>query len=78
MKKPKKSNEFKKRSDIETLEKARQKLIRAKELVEKVFPRNNDVNDYFIDRITILTNKEHGFLTNDLNIDDLIEKIERR
>ena len=66
------------REKIELLRKAQRKLFEVVEIIEEVFPDDRNVKAYLIDHLRIYASGEHGFLTSDPNIDELIEKIEER
>lgn len=68
--------------DISNLE----KLELVKELLGICIDTSNDVADdtdddnaraYFVDPLTIMSTKEHGFMSRDFNIDKWIERLEK-
>ncbi len=61
---------------IEILEEAREHLETAVELIEQVFPSDKYVRAYMIDQLRIRVSSDHGFLSGDLNMDNLIERLE--
>ena len=68
------------RKKIELLRKAQEKLLRVIEIIEKVFPDDEEVGAYLIPRLKIAASDKHDFVTDALNIDKLIRRIkgERR
>lgn len=60
---------------LDMLEEAREHLQQAVDLIEQVFPKDQYVKAYMIDQLKIRTGKDHGFLSGDLNIDSLIDRI---
>lgn len=60
---------------LDMLEEAREHLRQAVELIEQVFPDDEYVKAYMIDHLKIRTGNDHGFLSGDLNIDSLIDRI---
>lgn len=67
---------MKKEKAIAKLIRAQEKILKAIELVESVFPNDGNVETYFINKLKIMSCNDHGFLSRDLNIDTLIERIE--
>jgi hypothetical protein len=61
---------------IDLVEDARMHLEEAIECLRQAFPRNEYVNAYLLDHLRIRVGSDHGFLSNDLNLDKLIEMIE--
>lgn len=59
---------------LDMLEDAREHLQQAIELIEQVFPNDEYVKAYMIDHLRIRAGSDHGFLSGDLNIDDLIKR----
>jgi hypothetical protein len=60
---------------LDMLEEAREHLQQAVDLIEQVFPDDEYVKAYMIDHLKIRTGNDHGFLSGDLNIDSLIDRI---
>lgn len=60
---------------VDMLEEAREHLQQAIELIEGVFPDDAYVKAYMIDHLRIRAGGDHGFLSNDLNIDSLIDRV---
>lgn len=58
------------------LEEAQYHLQTAGELIEAVLDDVGDQNAkvYFLDRLKIMVSGDHGYLSNDLSVDDLIER----
>ena len=54
---------------------AQQKLFEVIELLEDVFGDDANVKAYLIDHLKMFASNDHGFLSNDLNIDKLIKSI---
>lgn len=68
--------------EIDNVEKARiaQNLLGVcNDLVEQIVDDTGDENAraYMLDHLRIKENDRHGFLTNDMNFDNLIERLER-
>ena len=61
---------------LEALRDAQEKPFQVIETVEEIFPGDADVQMYFVPRLQIACFAEHRFLSDDLNIDDLIMRIE--
>ena len=66
------------RKKIELLRKAQEKLLRVIEIIEEVFPDDDEVNAYLIPRLKIAASEDHDFLTDALNIDKLIRIIKEK
>jgi len=66
------------RKKIELLRKAQEKLLRVIEIIEEVFPADDEVNAYLIPRLKIAASEDHDFLTDALNIDKLIRIIKEK
>lgn len=64
------------REKIEKLREAQEKLFEVIETIEEVFPKDRDVKAYLVDHLRIYASEEHGFMTSDPNLDELIAKIE--
>lgn len=62
---------------IERIESAREHLQEAYDILYGVFSENLNVKTYFLDYLRIKISSDHGFLTNDLNIDDLIKMVKK-
>lgn len=60
---------------LDMLEEAREHLQQAIELIKGVFPDDEYVKAYIIDQLRIRAGGDHGFLSGDLSIDDLIERV---
>ena len=54
---------------------AQEKLFEVIEMLEEVFDDDVNVQTYLIDHLKMFASNNHGFLTNDLNIDKLIKSI---
>lgn len=65
---------------LDTLEEAQQHLEQACELLDSYVEATNDRNAkaYLVDHLRIMASSGHGFISRDLNIDDLIERVEER
>jgi len=63
------------REKISKLLEAKELLFEVMDLVKEVFPGDGNVEAYFIDQLAIHASDDHGFLSNDLNIDQLIERV---
>lgn len=63
---------------IKLLRKAQEKLFRVIEIIEVVFPDDDEVNAYLIPRLKIAASEDHDFLTDALNIDKLIRIIKEK
>jgi hypothetical protein len=61
---------------LDMLEEAREHLQQAVDLIEQVFPDDEYVKAYMIDHLKIRVGCDHGFLSGDLNIDSLIDRIQ--
>jgi len=70
-----KNNELLRR--IEKLEEAREHLQKAHDLIKAVFPNNQKVQTYFLDHLRMKVTQEHGYMSKNLNIDDLIGRLRR-
>ena len=60
---------------IEMLQEAQDKLFEVIELIEEVFPNDGNIEAYLTDHLRIFAHEEHGFLSSDLNIDELMARI---
>lgn len=69
------TDEFSQFERLDMLEEARDHLQQAVDLIEKVFPNDEYVKAYMIDHLKIRTGNDHGFLSDDLNIGKLIDRI---
>jgi len=58
------------------LEEAQAMLLDVIELIESVFPDNASIKAYLTDHLRIYASDEHGFVTSDPNLSELISKIE--
>ena len=58
---------------------AQEKLFEAIELLEVYVKETDDTNAkaYLVDHLKIMASSDHGFLTRDISIDDLIERVDR-
>lgn len=65
-----------KRERTELVEEARECLERAIECVAKAFPGDEYVKAYMLDHLRICASRDHGFLSRDINMDDLIERLD--
>jgi hypothetical protein len=65
-----------KRERIDLVEEARECLERAIECVQEAFPNDEYVKAYMVDHLRICANRDHGFLSRDINMDDLIERLD--
>jgi len=59
---------------VDKLREAQEKLFDAIDLIEKVFPDDKNVRTYLIDHLRIYASDEHGFLTSDPNLDELMNR----
>jgi hypothetical protein len=59
---------------IQYLREAQEKLFEAIELLELACENDANAQAYLIDHLKILTSADHGFASNDLNIDKLISR----
>ena len=62
---------------IEMLTEAQRKLFEVVNMLEEVFDDDVNIQTYLIDPLKTLTSNGHGFLTNDLNIDKVIQSIKK-
>jgi len=62
---------------IHQLEEARENLQSAFNLISEVFPDDGNIKAYFLDKLEIMICEDHGFLSMDLNIDKLIQEVEK-
>lgn len=64
----------------ETLYEAQEHLYEAIRLIETYVSQTDDHNAeaYLLDHLRIFAGREHGFLSRDLNLDDLIERLDER
>lgn len=62
----------------DTLEEAQEKLYEAIRLLEIYVRETGDRNAeaYIVDHLKIIAGRGHGFLSSDLNIDDIIEHLD--
>ena len=62
---------------IDLLYEAQEHLNEAIALLDTYVRQTNDVNAeaYLVDHLKIFAGRNHGFLSSDLNIDDLIERL---
>ena len=60
---------------IDLVEEAREHLNEAIRCLKRAFPGDGYVQAYIIDHLRIQAGSGHGFLSNDPNMDDLIEMI---
>ena len=65
-----------KQEKLELLMDAQDKLNECIELLEQAEGENPDTRAYLIDHLKIMASKDHGFLSKDLNIDDLIDRVQ--
>ncbi len=63
---------------IDLLINAQEKLFECIELLEDAVGDDKNVNTYLIDHLKIFLSNDHGFLSNNLNIDKVIEDIQKR
>jgi len=63
------------REKLDLLEDAQGKMFEIIEILEAVFPDDGNVQAYMIDHLKIKASGGHGFLSNDLNFDDLMERV---
>ena len=68
--------ELTKEEKIEKLREAQEKLFEVIYAIGDVFPDDADIKAYLIDHLRIYASGEHGFLTSDPNLDELIARIE--
>ena len=68
--------ELTKEEKIEKLREAQKKLFEVIYAIGDVFPNDASVQAYLIDHLRIYAAGEHGFLTSDPNLDELIARIE--
>jgi hypothetical protein len=61
---------------MDMLVEARDHLQAAIDLLEEVFPDDGYVQAYMIDYLKIKVSNDHGFLSSDLNMDNLMEMVE--
>ena len=61
---------------IKTLREAQELLYQAINLIEQAVGDDLAINSYLIAPLKIHAGAGHGYLTNDLNIDEVIEKLE--
>lgn len=67
---------FSKEEKIDALRDAQEKLFEVIETLESVFPDDGNVHAYMIDHLKIKASSGHGFLSSDLNFDELIERVQ--
>jgi hypothetical protein len=60
---------------LDLLADAQEKMFEIIEILEAVFPNDGNVNAYMIDHLKIAASEGHGFLSNDLNFDKLMERV---
>ena len=61
---------------VELVEEAQEKLGEVIELLEVACKGDESAKAYIIDHLKIMTTSGHGFCTNDISLDDLIERYE--
>jgi hypothetical protein len=61
---------------IDLVEEARTHLEEAIECLRQAFPNDGYVKAYLLDHLQIRVGGDHGFLSSDVNMDELIERIE--
>ncbi len=59
------------------IDEAQEKMMEAVELLKMYIRETNDQNAkiYIVDHLEIMTYREHGFISSDLNLDDLKDRI---
>lgn len=64
----------------DSLYEAQEHLYEVIRLIETYVSQTNDRNAeaYLLDHLRIFAGRDHGFLSRDLNIDDLIERLDER
>jgi transcription initiation factor IIE alpha subunit len=60
---------------LEMLQDAQEKMFEIIETLEVVFPDDANVKAYMIDHLKIKASEGHGFLSSDLNFDNLMERV---
>lgn len=60
---------------IELVEKAQRKLQKAIMLLRKAFPDDGYVQAYMIAHLQIMASANHGYLSRETNLDDLIQQL---
>lgn len=65
---------------LDALYEAKEHLNEAINLVDRYVRYTGDAaaEAYILDQLRILADRDHGFLSNDLNLDDLIESLKER
>lgn len=68
-----------KATNVDKLQLAKAALELAVSLADQVAKDTNDdhARAYFVDQLTILATRDHGFLSRDFNIDSWIDRLER-
>jgi len=61
---------------IQKLREAQEKLFDVIEAIEEVFPDDRNVKAYLIDHLRIYASDEHGFMSSDPNLSELITVLE--
>lgn len=60
---------------IEKLQEAQEKLFDVIEAIEEVFPDDANIKAYLTDHLRIYASDEHGFLTSNPNLDELMSTL---
>jgi len=59
-----------------TLDEAQMKFIEAIDLVESICGNDGNIKAYWIDHARIMASDGHGFLSRDLNLDEIKRRVE--
>ena len=54
-----------------TLDEAQEKFLEAISLVESIVGTDSHISTYWIDRAKIMASNDHGFINQDINLDDI-------
>jgi len=65
-----------KEEKIEIIDEAQQKLYEVIDLLEPIAEDDSNFRTYWLDHLKIMVGKGHGFLSRDLNLDEVRESIE--
>ncbi len=59
-----------------TLDEAQEKFIEAIDMIESVVGSDPNIKAYWIGHARILASNDHGYVSRDMNIDDIKERVE--
>lgn len=65
---------------LDTLLDAQEKLFEAIEILDNYVRETNDQNAqvYLVDHLKIMASDNHGFMSKDLNLDELMERVQEK